>query len=105
MHSPGFLSVPQISLARGLQNALPESSVWIDLLAFACGRGHGHMDKLVVPVSHQHLCLSCHSRMNSIPAQKTAKHMVVGVGRQTADIIAGINKFKRDFYLFFLKIF
>ncbi len=73
-------------------------------LAFSgCGI-KGDMDKAVVPVADEHFGSSGHAGMDGVSAQKTAEHVVVGIGRQASDHVTGIDVFQGDFSAFFIEV-
>ena len=49
------------------------------------------MDEMVVPVADDQLGFACHAGVNGIPAEKSAEDSVVGIGRQAADRVAGVD--------------
>jgi len=55
------------------------------------------MDELIVPEADHHIGFSGHTGMDGMLAQKPAINAITGVGRLTADDVAGIDVFEIDF--------
>ena len=69
----GFQSRHVSRLAGGGEDAVPEHSLWFDLLALRYGEGNGYMGELVVPEADHHVRPATHSCMNSAMAEEQAK--------------------------------
>ena len=62
------------------------------------------MDKLVVPMADQHTRFAGHSGMDAVSSQKITKYAIVGIGRETADHVAGIDIFDGNINSFVYKV-
>ena len=85
-------------LASRFKDGHPEVAIWVDLISLTDCHRHGNVDKSGVPTTDDHFRPSCHRCMYGVMRQSNAVDAVVGVGRDTANGITGVDVLEIQFH-------
>ena len=102
---PTGVSMHVPRLARGGENAAPESSFGVYLFALRCGEGYRDMRELLVPEADDHVCPTAHSGMRGAMTEKQTEDRVVRICGHASDGVAGIDVLDACFHAAALEVF
>lgn len=81
------------------KNALLDFTLHIELWTHMCDTSHRHMRKVLVPVTHQHICTASHAGVDGMLSKHQAALGIQRIGRETADRVTGVNILNRYFFM------